>query len=281
MIPVAPLPSQWKGRIVWCCPLCRYDSSVQTDVLAHIRSKHVGQMMPCKTQVELSIVPVPVIYNLTDPLVSCVMVTKDRRSFVKQSIECFMQQTYQSKELVVVDDGTDSVRDLIAALDPTWKELFQYYSVSSSTVGRKRNVGCAHALGSLIALWDDDEWQSPNRLAAQVNELLPGKDVCGCSQPIFADLQTRKCYTLGPPHVAPGYCSGSMLLFRKSLWYRNRFPDQNVGEDTVFLQNVDPRRVQQMKGNGFNVSFIHSGNTATKSVTQAPYIELDCKFPVG
>ena len=49
----------------------------------------------------------------TTPLVSCVMPTCNRRRFVSQAIWYFLRQDYPSRELVIVDDGEDSIADLV------------------------------------------------------------------------------------------------------------------------------------------------------------------------
>jgi glycosyltransferase involved in cell wall biosynthesis len=51
------------------------------------------------------------------PLVSCIMPTFNRRPFVPQAIQYFLRQDYPEKELIVVDDGTDPVVDLIGDAD--------------------------------------------------------------------------------------------------------------------------------------------------------------------
>src|SRR5262249_46735518 len=49
---------------------------------------------------------------LTDPLISCIMPTRDRRRFVPLTLGCFQSQDWPHRELVVVDDGSDPVGDL-------------------------------------------------------------------------------------------------------------------------------------------------------------------------
>jgi glycosyltransferase involved in cell wall biosynthesis len=49
----------------------------------------------------------------TTPVVSCIMPTFNRRRFISQAINYFLRQDYTSKELIVVDDGTEVVKDLI------------------------------------------------------------------------------------------------------------------------------------------------------------------------
>jgi hypothetical protein len=43
------------------------------------------------------------------PLVSCIMPTANRRRFVPEAIRLFLAQDYLEKELVILDDGEDSV----------------------------------------------------------------------------------------------------------------------------------------------------------------------------
>src|SRR5260221_301127 len=52
-----------------------------------------------------------------NPMVTCIMPTANRRPFVAQAIRYFLAQDYPEKELVIVDDGSDSVADLAAACD--------------------------------------------------------------------------------------------------------------------------------------------------------------------
>lgn len=41
------------------------------------------------------------------PLISCIMPTYNRRSFIGLSLKAFEAQDYPAKELIIVDDGTD------------------------------------------------------------------------------------------------------------------------------------------------------------------------------
>src|SRR6185369_11842512 len=51
--------------------------------------------------------------EISEPLVTCIMPTHNRRSFVPQAIRCFLRQDYSNLELLVVDDGTEPVGDLL------------------------------------------------------------------------------------------------------------------------------------------------------------------------
>ena len=49
------------------------------------------------------------------PLVTCLCLTRNRRGFLPRAIECFVAQTYEERELLIVDDGDDSIADLAPA----------------------------------------------------------------------------------------------------------------------------------------------------------------------
>jgi glycosyltransferase involved in cell wall biosynthesis len=40
-----------------------------------------------------------------EPLVSCLMVTRDRPHLAERAVHCFARQTWQCRELVIIDDG--------------------------------------------------------------------------------------------------------------------------------------------------------------------------------
>src|ERR1035438_3066901 len=110
------------------------------------------------------------------PIVSAIMPTYNRRDFVRQAIEYFNRQDYPAvaRELIVVDDGEQSVADLATGVDN-----IRYFRLARRTsVGAKRNFACAQAHGDVIVHWDDDDWSAPHRISAQVGA-LGNADVCG------------------------------------------------------------------------------------------------------
>jgi len=62
------------------------------------------------------------------PLVSYIMPTYNRRQFVPQAIKYFLRQDYPQKELIILDDGTDKIRDLVPDLPK-----IQYTALPSNT----------------------------------------------------------------------------------------------------------------------------------------------------
>src|SRR5262249_51867830 len=88
------------------------------------------------------------------PLVSCIMPTLKRRRFVPRAIEYFLRQDHPAKELVILDDGSDPVADLI----PEHPAIVYRRLEHRLVLGAKRNMACEMARGEIIAHWDDDDW---------------------------------------------------------------------------------------------------------------------------
>ena len=49
----------------------------------------------------------------TPPLITGIMPTADRRAFARRAVAQFLAQDYVNSELLIVDDGTDRVGDLV------------------------------------------------------------------------------------------------------------------------------------------------------------------------
>jgi GT2 family glycosyltransferase len=127
---------------------------------------------------------VPGIASSETPLVSCIMPTYDRRAFIPEALRCFFAQDYPNLELVVVDDGSDPIADLL----PSDARIRYFRPASRMTVGAKRNYACEQARGAIIAHWDDDDWYPAWRVRAQVDALGDqGAAVCGSSILYFYD----------------------------------------------------------------------------------------------
>ena len=198
----------------------------------------------------------------TVPLVSCVMPTFDRRSFVPQAVGYFLRQDYPAKELVIVDDGPEPVSDLLPG-DPR----IVYHRLDARTVlGAKRNLACDLARGSIIAHWDDDDWASPDRVTVQVAALTSGDaDVCGVASLLYYDPASSSAWRYTWPGGPRAWAAGPSLCFPEELWSRSPFPEVAIGEDTRFVFSAAVRRVADVGAAGCVVGIIHRGNTAPKS----------------
>ena len=198
-----------------------------------------------------------------DILVSCIMPTCDRRQFVSQAIEYFLRQDYLRLELLVVDDGSASVRDLLPADD-----RIRYVALDGKlTVGAKRNLACELARGEVVVHWDDDDWYPARRVSSQVDALLQNNaDVCGTSRLLYYKPATDQVWEYRYSVPGSPWVGGNTLCYRKSFWQNNRFHEIQVGEDCRFVLEGCHRTVFDLADPGLCVATIHAGNTSPKQI---------------
>jgi hypothetical protein len=194
------------------------------------------------------------------PLVSCIMPTYNRRKFIPYAIEYFLRQDYQTKELIIIDDGNDVVEDLV----PT-HELISYYRLDKKiTLGAKLNLACSYAKGNIIAHWDDDDWYMDTRLSYQADALDNNIEVCGINDLFYYDLHNEKGYRYIYPQNQKKWLLGSSLCYTKQLWNKNKFADINVGMDGLFVWATPPAQVKVLGNSAMSVHMIHENNVSPK-----------------
>ena len=171
--------------------------------------------------------------------VSCILLTRNRQSFAAQAIWYFLRQDYPHRTLIVVDDSARSIEDLIPPDD-----RIRYARVDHTlTLGAKRNFANSLAQGDLIAHWDDDDWQSPQRLSLQVEALTAsGAEVCGARDLLYYALDAGQAWQYRCPS-REAWAAGCSLLYRRSAWESHPFPEINVGEDSAFVRNFDAQQL--------------------------------------
>ena len=198
-----------------------------------------------------------------DELVSCIMPTRNRRAFVPLALHNFLAQDYPNKELVVIDDGTDPVADLVAGAPGV-----RYFRLPGAvTIGEKRDLACELARGALIAQWDDDDWFAADRLSYQTEPLRAGRaDVTGLVTDRVLVLPEGEFWSIRPAlhaRMFAGDVHGGTLAFRKSLLDNQiRYPAVNCGEDAALLRAILGRghRLCRLRNRGTFVYVRHGAN---------------------
>jgi cellulose synthase/poly-beta-1,6-N-acetylglucosamine synthase-like glycosyltransferase len=173
------------------------------------------------------------------PLVSCIMPTRNRRPFMELTLRCFDAQDYESRELIIVDDGDDPIEDLVRD-----HPKVRYLRLEGRhSIGAKRNMACEAARGNVVVHWDDDDWYGPHRITAQVEPILSGEvQFTGVDARWILRLDRCEFWTVSPElhrRMFVGDIHGGTLAYARSLWERGpRFPDSNLAEDAYFLSQA-------------------------------------------
>ncbi|MEM7086966.1 MAG: glycosyltransferase family A protein [Bacteroidota bacterium] len=108
------------------------------------------------------------------PLVSVIVPTYNRTSYLKLTLDSIAAQTYSPVEIIVVDDGSpgDDNEKLCAHYDG-----LKYIRIQNSGgPATPRNTGLRNASGTFIAWVDDDDIWLPKKLEKQVAILEEHKE---------------------------------------------------------------------------------------------------------
>jgi glycosyltransferase involved in cell wall biosynthesis len=103
------------------------------------------------------------------PRVSVIIPAYNAAKFLPTSIESVIGQTYDSWEMVLVDDGSnDETRELVASYAPKMGHKLRYVYQPNRGLPAARNTGIRNSQGDLIALLDADDIWLPLRLERSV-----------------------------------------------------------------------------------------------------------------
>ena len=142
-------------------------------------------------------------------LISVVMPNYNGYRFVEQAINSVLNQTYQNFELIVVDDcSNDDSLSLIehkAQSDNRIRVIALKHNVG---VANARNVGIKEAKGEYIALLDNDDLWTEDKLERQLALAQKGADIVYCSYD-FIDEQNN---SIKKPFVVPQQTNFNKML---------------------------------------------------------------------
>ena len=172
------------------------------------------------------------------PLVSVCTPTYNRRPFIPTMISCFLNQTYPKNriEWIIVDDGTDKVRDMIEAANIP---QIKYFALPDKLpLGAKRNFMHSHCTGSIIVYMDDDDYYPPERISHAVEKLQENRNaMCAGSSEIYIYFKhikkMKQCGPYGPNHATAG-----TFAFRSELLKMTKYDETAaVAEERAFLKD--------------------------------------------
>lgn len=163
------------------------------------------------------------------PLVSIIMPTYNRASFLKRTLEAILTQTYKNFELIIVNDASsDNTEEIILEFIKRDSRIKYLKNKQNLKITKSLNYGLSQAKGIYIARADDDDrWIDNQKLEKQVKFLEENKDyvlvgtgaitVNESGKKLFSylqpetDLEIRKKILFANPFVHPS------VVFRKSV----------------------------------------------------------------
>ncbi|MBV6479462.1 MAG: hypothetical protein HGGPFJEG_02236 [Ignavibacteria bacterium] len=187
-------------------------------------------------------------------MVSILIPTLNRSSYLSQCLQSILNQTYKDFEIIVIDDGSED--DTLLRVKSLKNDKIIYKNAGRiNNISKLRNEGIKISSGEFIAFCDDDDLWEPDKLEIQLeylkkyrvvcsNAYLIDKDNCIIKNNYFninedlllsTDILVRTNYMLTPS-----------VIMDKKLLLKNMFDEKNftlLNEDySLWLkisENVD------------------------------------------
>jgi GT2 family glycosyltransferase len=208
---------------------------------------------------------------VTNPLVSIILPTYNRASFLPDAFAAIKAQRLQNWEIVVIDDGsTDETPAIVRTHEAELGRPLRFVRQLNSGAYAARNAGLEQASGEYIAFYDSDDLWLPehlDRLAAALDrhpdvawayaacrsvEQSSGKELSATTfvhdghprpfRQLHAAVDAEGFHVIDDPGVLACqiehglYAGLQNSLIRRSVFARERFwPDYRVVEDVLFL----------------------------------------------
>ena len=171
----------------------------------------------------------PVRRPLDEPLISIVIPCYNHAGYLGGAIESALSQTYQNREVIVVDDGSRDAPGDVTARYPGVMCIHQ----SHQGLGAARNAGIEASKGELLVFLDADDRLLPKALESGL-ECLRAHPDCGfvfgahrtivagadrpspCTSPRFIETCTSAfCLRIAWPCTGP-FSSGARQFWRST-----------------------------------------------------------------
>lgn len=166
------------------------------------------------------------------PLVSIIIPVYNASAYVADAIRSALEQDYERKEIVVVDDGsTDSTPTVLKSFEGRITILHQ----ANAGPGAARNRALRHAKGTYIAFLDADDYWVPGKLRLQVEYLEQHPDIGAVYSKWLlwhADAEGRFL----SPHLPPLKKPTSIVLQDSGWIYTKLLFDCRLLTSTVMLR---------------------------------------------
>ena len=191
---------------------------------------------------------------MTAPMVSVVIPTYHRPSLIARAVQSALRQSLTDLEVIVIIDGTDDgTRAVVDGLGDARTRVIE--QGTNQGPAEARNRGVQEARGRYIALLDDDDEFTAEKLETQLRLIqhrgMEGDFLVACRsiistnegdprilpERLFQEGDDLSEYLLDrrSPFKRTGMIASGSLMFPRSLASRVPFPKDNVLEDFSWL----------------------------------------------
>ena len=225
------------------------------------------------------------------PKISVIVPTRNRPQYLRKILQIYDNQTWVHKEILILDDS-DSKNEEFESYISARSDVYYWHQKERLSIGAKRNQLAEKSSGELIAHFDDDDYYAPQyleRMEAALSdhnaELVKlagwfalhersGRvgfwDTMDWESPHYIFCGTEDIAIKDSGFTANGLRSfttgyGFSYLYKKEAWAKTQFPDRDISEDSIFLEEMlrKDRKVQMIQDHeGISLHILHAGNTS-------------------
>lgn len=197
-------------------------------------------------------------------------VTENRDAFMPWLAWNWRRQTYEPRELVLVDSNPDVDTKANEALYD--RDDVRFVRMPNRTgIGPKLQIALELAKGDYVCIWSDDDWQHPDRLQRSVEaaQIGQGFDVVGWETGWFAKLPTRTGYYFEAiPYKSRGIITSAAAALVKTSAARLAVFQDIFAEDTAWirdvLRSVDKSQTLTLQPWAHSLWLVHGRNTSPR-----------------
>ncbi len=159
------------------------------------------------------------------------MVTANRKNLAKRAVNCYLNQTYPNKELVIIDDGDEDYTPILKDIPSKELRYIKIPKKEGQVLGSLRNLSLEKATGDYLVQWDDDDWYHPERISIQAKVLDEGFDAC-CIFASLMHLDDSEYFYL--PYIGSlSYGIPGSIMHKRNDSIR--YPEMRRAEDKAYL----------------------------------------------
>lgn len=197
------------------------------------------------------------------------MVTANGRlECLKRSYQCYLDQTYPNRELVVVNEGSKQYQEEIADVVKGRDDVRLIFLDGKYTLGGLRNISTSLCHGDIWVQWDDDDFNAHERLMTQYAYLQStGKRVCFLADQLHYYFHTKTLFWENWKAHSGGHTRFALIPGTCMCWkdFKVKYPSAGchaaAGEDSVMSNRIceDGSRVALLSEKGYMQVYSYHG----------------------
>ena len=169
--------------------------------------------------------------NCFMPKVSVLMPLYNAEKYVKKAIQSILLQTFEDFELILIDDcPTDHTMEIVADIQDPRIKIVKHNE--NKGISAARNTGFKACSGKYIALMDDDDLASKDRLEKEVAYLEQQEDIDVVGgRYCMIDENDKIVQMMGEPLRNPYFIKASLMFYdpigNGSTMFRREFVERH------------------------------------------------------